>query len=143
MRHLKSRLGLRYLAAIPMLWVTALTGGCAGSDLQDELFTMVHDDTRLVLTYDVAAISAGETYHEFSEKIEDEWDDTVGQVGILMDETDTMLVGFTQINPYIALKGEFDLDYIRGELEDNGYERELPACQGRAKNRPLGCRRPA
>ena len=123
MRRLKSRLRSRYLAAITMLRVTTHATACGESDLQNELFNMIHDDTRLALTCDVAAVSAGETYHEFS--VEDEWDDTVGQVGILMDETDTMLVGFTQMNPCIALKGEFDLDCIRRELEDNGCERDL------------------
>ena len=124
MTQMTSSFRLRCAMTLAILWGAALVAGCGSSNTADEIVTMVHDDTSLVLVYDVAAISAGEAYHEFAEKIEDDWDETVGAIGILMDETETMLIGHTEIDPYIVLKGEFDLEYIRGELEDNEYERD-------------------
>ena len=115
----------KYAIALALAWGAVLIAGCGGSSGPDDLAGMAHDDTGFVLLYDVAAISDGEAYHGFAEKVSDEWTDKVGDIGILIDETEKMLLGVTRTGEsYIVLTGEFTFEYIRDELEDNDYERD-------------------
>ena len=115
---------LSCVMTLALLWSITLTAGCGGSDVSDDITKMVYPDNEFVLLYDVSAISAGEAYHKFAEEVASEWTQTVGAIGILMDETEEMLLGVTGTgDSYMVMTGKFDFDLIRGELDDNNYER--------------------
>ena len=56
------------------------------------------------------------------DKLEDYWDITIGAMGILTNETESLIVGASDSDTYMILKGEFDFEYIRDDLNDNDYD---------------------
>ena len=123
MRPLKTRLALTCAAmTLSLLLATASIPGCSGSKAPGDPLDMLHDDTILVFVYDMEAIGAGEAGVVLEEKLEDYWDATIGAMGILMNETESLTVGASEGDGYMILKGEFDFEYIRDDLNDNDYD---------------------
>ena len=78
---------------LSLLLATASIPGCSGSKAPGDPLDMLHDDTILVFVYDMEAIGAGEAGVVLEEKLEDYWDATIGAMGILMNETESLTVG--------------------------------------------------
>ena len=122
MRHASSIFPLACVAVALLLSAFTLVG-CSSSNGTADPLNMVLDETVLVFVYDMRAIDTGETVDDLRERLEDDWDPAFGEVGILMDEVHTLVVGYVQEgNQYSILSGEFEFDFIRDELHFLEYE---------------------
>ena len=122
MRQLNTGLSLIYTAAILCVLpsATVLTG-CGGPSSDTDPLDMLLDDTVIVFAYDIEAVSAGEAGDAIEEKIADYWDSPLGAMGILVSEAESLTVGRRMHDGYTMVKGEFDFEFIRDDLDDNGY----------------------
>ena len=123
MRQLNTRLVLTCVAmTLPLLLAAAPMVGCSGSIATVDTLDMLHDDTLAVVVYDMEAINAGQAGDVVEDKLEDYWDNTIGAMGILMNETESLTVGASSNDGYKILKGAFDFEYIRENLNDYDYD---------------------
>lgn len=105
-----------------LLLAFALLAGCGGSNSADDSLDMLLDNTITVFVYDVEAIDGGEVGDSVRDMFEDYWDSSFASIGILMEETESLTVGGRAQDGYSILMGDYDYDYIRDDLDDQGYE---------------------
>ena len=112
-------------AALAVILFALILIGCSSSNGAGPPLNMVLEETVLLFTYDMRAVGSGETVDEFRERLADDWDPAFGAMGILMDETHALVVGYVEDrSQYSILTGEFDFEYIRDELEVLEYEED-------------------
>ena len=121
MRPLNGRQSLICIAAVLCGLAVAVMAGCGGSSAADPL-DMLLDDTVGVFAYDMGAIAAGEAGDTIADTFEDYWDSSFGSIGILMNEAESLTVGGRAQDIYAIMKGEFDFEYVRDELDDQDYD---------------------
>ena len=107
---------------LTLLLTAALLGGCGGSKATADPLEMLLDDTIAVFKYDVKAIDAGEPGDVIGASFEAYWDTSFGSIGVLMDETESLVAAGRAQDGYAILKGDFDFEYIREDLSDQDYD---------------------
>ena len=123
MRPLNTGLSLTSLATmLTLLLAAALPGGCGGSTSSVDTLDMLLDGTLAVYSYDVQAVTAGDAGEELEDMLQDHWDSSLADIGILMDEAEVLTVGGDEDHIYSIVQGEFDFEHIRDELIDGGYD---------------------
>lgn len=123
MRPGQNRTPLGHVTITILLLVISVQAGCGGSNVAGDPLDMMLDNTVLAISYDMDAIRAGESISEFEDRLEDDWDEKIGAMGILADETVTLLTGFVgEGGQYMVLTGQFDFEFVRDDLDDLGYD---------------------
>ena len=119
---MKTGLSLTYTVVMLYALATAVLAGCGGPSSATDPLDMLSDDTVVVFAYDMEAVNSGEAGDAIEEMLENYWDTSFGAIGVLMNETESLTVGGRASDVYTILKGEFDFEFIRDDLHDNGYE---------------------
>ena len=108
--------------ALSTLLAAAAMTGCGESKAPDDPLDMLPEDTVVVFQYDMEAISDSEAGEVIEEKLDPFWDSSIADMGILMNETESLTAGATEDDIYTILKGRFDFEYIRDDLNDHDYD---------------------
>ncbi len=104
---------------VVLLFVTGVIGG--GNPQPASVLDLVPDDAEVVTLMDVGRILDNDLLAEefFDER---DWEDLEDDLGINPEDLSEMVVAMWGGGEVVVMSGNFDLDYIREELEDQDSE---------------------
>ena len=111
-------------ASVTLVFALALLTVCGGSDGSGGSLDMLPGDITEVAIYDLESIDKNEQLQDFADERVQDWETSYGAIGILVDEVETVTLARSRGGVYVILKGEFDFEYIRDDLDDGDYDDE-------------------
>lgn len=105
--------------AVVALFLTGVISG--GNPQPTSVLDLVPDDANWVLRMNLKRIFGNDWYADLFEGAAD-FSDIAGDLGINNNDLSEMVIAAWSGGSVIVMKGNFDRNYIRGELEDNDSE---------------------
>ena len=106
-----------------MLIVASLSAGCGWSSPGGAM-ALIPDYASRIAIWDVKGILGGDFPPEIAARIEREWEANLKDIGISLQDIETVIVVTSNRGDLRILEGNFDFAQIRDALGDEGYEYE-------------------
>ena len=112
--------GAGAVVVIIVVAVVLLTGG--GGSLPSGPLGLVPDDARFVAVLDVKDLLAGDAPDEMVDDIEDSREDFLDDLGVSIDDLDTLILAYTEDGTLFVMGGSIDFEDVLDELDDADYD---------------------
>ena len=112
--------GVLLIAAVAVIVVVVLI--MRGGSLPGGPLGLVPDDASWVQVVDVERILAGDAPDDSADDFEDEWEDRLDDIGVSLDDLDTLVQAQGDDGTVLVFGGDLDFEQIRDELDDARYD---------------------
>ena len=110
--------GVLLIAAVVVAVVLIVRGG----SLPGGPFGLVPDDASWVHVVDVERFLDGDAPDDAADDFEDEWEDRLDDIGVSLDDLDTLVQAQGDDGTVLVFGGDLDFEQIRDELDDARYD---------------------
>ena len=110
--------GVLVIAAVVVAVVLIVRGG----SLPGGPFGLVPDDASWVQVVDVERFLDGDAPDDAADDFEDEWEDRLDDIGVSLDDLDTLVQAQGDDGTVLVFGGDLDFEQIRDELDDARYD---------------------
>ena len=110
------------LVAVAVVVVVVLIVRGGGGSLPDGPLGLVPDDAWSVHVFDVEDLLSRDAPDYLADGFEDSWEDRLDDIGISIDDVDTLVQANGDDGFLAILDGEFDFEEIKDELDDADYD---------------------
>ena len=112
--------GVLLIAAVAVVVVVVLI--MRGGSLPGGPLGLVPDDASWVQVVDVERFLAGDAPDDSADDFEDEWEDRLDDIGVSLDDLDTLVQAYGDDGTVLVFGGDLDFEQIRDELDDARYD---------------------
>ena len=112
--------GMLLIAAVAVVVAVVLI--MRGGSLPGGPLGLVPDDASWVQVVDVERFLAGDAPGDAADDFEDEWEDRLDDIGVSLDDLDTLVQAQGDDGTVLVFGGDLDFDQIRDELDDARYD---------------------
>ena len=110
------------LIAVAVVVVVILIVRGGGGSLPPGPLGLVPDDVWSVQVWDVEDLLSRDAPDDLADGFEDSWEDRLDDIGISIDDVETLVQATGDDGSFVILAGEFDFEQIKDELDDADYD---------------------
>ena len=111
--------GVLLIAAVAVVVVVLIM---RGGSLPGGPLGLVPDDASWVQVVDVERFLDGDAPDDSGDDFEDEWEDRLDDIGVSLDDLDTLVQAQGDDGTVLVFGGDLDFEQIRDELDDGRYD---------------------
>ena len=110
------------VVAVVVVVVVVLLVLVRGGSLPTGPLGLLPDDVSWVVVSDVELIMAGDATDDAADDFEDAWEDRLEDIGVFLDDLDTIVQAQGGDGSLTVVAGELDFEQIRDDLDDADYD---------------------